>query len=267
MSAATIKAAIEAACTDLPALSSVHVFDALPSTNSWLAEREPPAPGRAEAALALHQTAGRGRRGKVWQSPPESGLCLSVAYQFAAMPASASMLSLALGVAIARALESLGVGDVMLKWPNDIVWQDHKLGGILVETSSRNGGFVAIAGVGINRLLPGNFSLGDKNGWSKGAVDLATAGVVISLADLAAAMVPALTAALADFEHADIGETIAAFNRRHWLYDRAAELDGAMLRCAEVDANGRLCAVDMQTGQLRSIDSGEVNPIAWSVPA
>ncbi|MEM7613110.1 MAG: biotin--[acetyl-CoA-carboxylase] ligase, partial [Pseudomonadota bacterium] len=112
---------------------NVRVFDELGSTNSLLMS-EPVGPvADAQAVLALHQTAGRGRRGRQWRSAPQAGLYASVAYTYDRMPDQIAALTLALGVCVARTLESLGLGDAMLKWPNDLVWQDRKLGGILVE--------------------------------------------------------------------------------------------------------------------------------------
>ena len=59
---------------------AVHTLDAVGSTNTWLSERPAPAVGAAEAVLALHQTAGRGRAGRRWQAPRGSGLCFSVGW-------------------------------------------------------------------------------------------------------------------------------------------------------------------------------------------
>lgn len=84
--------------------------------------------------LAGHQSAGRGRGGKKWHSPPGGGLLLSVSRT--APQAPDGSLALALGVAAADALESFVTANVALRWPNDLVAQDRKLGGILVETST-----------------------------------------------------------------------------------------------------------------------------------
>ena len=86
-------------------------------------------------ALASHQSAGRGRNGKSWHSPPGAGLLLSVGCA-APKPPDGS-LALALGVAIAEGLENFLSDRVELKWPNDLVAQNRKLGGILIETSSQ----------------------------------------------------------------------------------------------------------------------------------
>ena len=167
-----LHSALERAAGPTGVPCAITVLDNVPSTNTWLLERPPSPAGAAEAVLALHQTAGRGRRGRTWQAPRGSGLCLSVAWTFETMPAHAPALTLALGVAAARALESIGLGEAMLKWPNDIVWQDRKLGGILVEsTTTPEHAFRIVAGVGINLQLPEEFSLDDdRSAWSRGMV-------------------------------------------------------------------------------------------------
>lgn len=254
--AARVRAELVARLAGCDALRALHVFDALPSTNAWLAERESPPPGRCDAALALHQTAGRGRRGKTWTAPPGSGLCLSIAYCYTEMPPVPSALSLALGVAAAGALESLGVDAVALKWPNDLVWRDGKLGGLLVETSHSRGRFVVVAGIGVNVRLPADFQLDDcQPGWSRGPADLAAAGVDASIADVAAAMIPAFAAELRRFGDAGFAPLADAYNRRNWLADRDALIDGERVRCAGVDSEGRL-------GTDRGpVSSGEIMPL------
>ena len=94
-----------------------------------------PQAGSLAVCLAGYQSAGRGRNGKSWHSPAGAGLLLSVSG--AAPRAPDGSLSLALGVAIAQGLEAFLSDPVKLKWPNDLIAQDRKLGGILVETSTQ----------------------------------------------------------------------------------------------------------------------------------
>jgi BirA family biotin operon repressor/biotin-[acetyl-CoA-carboxylase] ligase len=118
------------------------------STNSvLLAER-----GLARPVLLLadEQTAGRGRRGQRWHSAPGEGLTLSLAVVLRRPLRELAALPLVAGVAVARALRALGVARAALKWPNDIVVDGAKLGGILAETKSLNGAIKAVVGVGIN---------------------------------------------------------------------------------------------------------------------
>ena len=89
----------------------------LESTNTKLLAALPPGAGRAAVVLAEHQTGGRGRRGRGWVAPPGGAICLSVAWQYADMPADLSALSLVVGLCTVNALAELEVPGVQLKWP------------------------------------------------------------------------------------------------------------------------------------------------------
>ena len=126
----------------------------LESTNTRLLEALPPAAGTAAVVLAEHQTGGRGRRGRGWVAPPGGAICLSMGWQYADMPADLSALSLVVGLCAVNALTALGIRGVSLKWPNDLVTSEGKLGGILIEMRAESGGPVhVVAGIGINVAL------------------------------------------------------------------------------------------------------------------
>lgn len=118
------------------------------STNSVLLAEKGLA--RPVLLLADEQTAGRGRRGRRWHSAPGAGLTFSLAVALRRPLRELAALPLVAGVAVARALRSLGVARAALKWPNDIVVDAAKLGGILVETKSSGDAIKAVIGVGIN---------------------------------------------------------------------------------------------------------------------
>jgi BirA family biotin operon repressor/biotin-[acetyl-CoA-carboxylase] ligase len=120
------------------------------STNAELAARF----GHRHALLAEYQTAGRGRRGRGWSSPPAAGIWLSFGYRFDLGLSGLGALALAAGLAAADALERAGV-PVAMKWPNDLVAEGRKLGGVLVEgRGDRTGPCDVVVGVGINVRLP-----------------------------------------------------------------------------------------------------------------
>ena len=134
----------------LERIKLLEIHDSLPSTNERLLQVPAMAPRDSLAVcLAGHQSAGRGRNGKSWHSPAGAGLLLSVS-RTAPRPPDGS-LSLALGVAIAEGLEAFVADRVELKWPNDVVARDRKLGGILVESSTQGGADArVVAGLGVN---------------------------------------------------------------------------------------------------------------------
>lgn len=96
------------------------------STNTRLLQRTPPPFGRADVCLCELQTAGRGRRGRGWIAPFGGGIALSLAWSFREAARDLPALSLAVGVAVVRALARCGARDVGLKWPNDVWWQRRK---------------------------------------------------------------------------------------------------------------------------------------------
>ena len=128
----------------------LEIHDSLPSTNERVLNLNASDPRDGLAVcLANHQSAGKGRGGKRWHSPPGAGLLLSVGRAFNRPPDSS--LALALGVATAEALEEFVSGPVELKWPNDLIARAGKLGGILVESSAQGGTETrVVAGLGVN---------------------------------------------------------------------------------------------------------------------
>ena len=129
---------------------AVHVRFAVDSTNTALTERLREGAAAPEICTAEIQTAGRGRRGRRWISGLGQSLMLSVSWRFPTRSSALGGLSLAVGVALAEALTEEGFGRVMLKWPNDLVIDDRKLAGILVEAGGDRGrGRLAIPHGGI----------------------------------------------------------------------------------------------------------------------
>lgn len=123
------------------------------STNSELLRRAADGAPAGSVLVADVQIAGRGRRGRQWLSQPGASLTFSLLWRFADH-AAVTGLSLAVGVAIARALENLGVRGVGLKWPNDVLLAQGKLAGVLVELQSDARGVLAVIGIGINLEAP-----------------------------------------------------------------------------------------------------------------
>lgn len=117
------------------------------STNAALLAEAGPGPLLLAAEV---QTAGRGRRGRRWRSAPGAGATFSILRRMRCPPAALSGLSLAVGVAAARALRSLGAAHTQVKWPNDLVIRGAKLGGILIETRAGGGETTVVVGIGIN---------------------------------------------------------------------------------------------------------------------
>ena len=127
------------------------------STNSELMQRATAGAPSGACLVAEIQTAGRGRRGRVWQSAFGASLTFSLLWRFEKGAAQLGGLSLVVGLAVVRALHQLGIGPnvVALKWPNDVVAGPRKLAGILIESQGDMLGPTAVViGIGINVNLP-----------------------------------------------------------------------------------------------------------------
>ena len=134
-------------------LRRLEVLFEVDSTNTRLLGRPGPPAAFADAALAELQHAGRGRQGRRWISPFGASLALSLSWTFRDAARVDSTLSLAVGVAVSRALGGLGARGILLKWPNDVWFEDRKVGGVLVETKTCSGTAHVVVGVGLNLHL------------------------------------------------------------------------------------------------------------------
>ena len=133
----------------------VQILDEVASTNTYLMQHKSSA--HATCVAAHVQTHGKGRRGRTWVSQLGASLTFSLLWRFQCGAAALSGLSLAVGVALIRALNDLGVNNAQLKWPNDVLVEGKKLAGILIELlGDLEGPSAAVIGMGVNLKLPKN---------------------------------------------------------------------------------------------------------------
>lgn len=239
----------------LPALEVDWIVD---SSNSVLLRREGIADG-AEALLVEGQSGGRGRRGREWRSPLASNLYLSLARRYAGGLARLGGLSLAAGVAVAEALQSLGIA-VRLKWPNDLLVDGRKLGGLLVEGGGEHAGPVrAVIGLGLNVRMPEDAARGIDQPW----IDLAEAAPrATSRNALAAAVLERLLPALEAFDR----EGLEPFRERFAAFDALRERDVAVTGAGDALHGLALGLADdgglrirLKNGEVRTVHAGEVS--------
>ena len=130
-------------------LSALEILTIIDSTNAYLLRQE--ASEKINVCLAECQTAGRGRRGRAWVSPFAKNIYLSLRMTVESGLGALEGLSLAIGVAIARALQHVGAADIQLKWPNDVLWCGRKLGGVLIDVDGDPSGRChLVVGIGLN---------------------------------------------------------------------------------------------------------------------
>lgn len=142
---------ISALCRPAAGRVAVRVVEETGSTNADLMAALPGLSG-PQLLIARHQTAGRGRAGRTWQSEAGKSLTFSLAWKFDRPIHALVGLPLAVGVALGEAFAGLGV-EVGLKWPNDVLLQGRKAAGILIESAAAGAGSWAVIGIGINLSL------------------------------------------------------------------------------------------------------------------
>lgn len=138
---------------------NLEIFQQGTSSNTVLLQRSALGATSGSVVVIEMQTAGRGRLGRTWHSGLGGGLTFSLLWRFDCGINALSGLSLAVGVAVVRALNELGARGVQLKWPNDILTEQGKLGGILIESQGDMLGPCAIViGIGLNYTLTDSIS-------------------------------------------------------------------------------------------------------------
>lgn len=234
----------------------VEVVAQTGSTNADLMARAAQL-ARPTLLVAEHQSAGRGRAGRSWLSAAGASLTFSLAWKFAGPPQQLLGLPLAVGVALAEALDALDV-PVRLKWPNDLLKDGDKLAGILIETQGAPGGGTwAVIGVGLNLLMPDEME-------AQIGRTVATAPWLARMERdaLMAALLDALAAAMDQFGQAGFGPFRARWDALHaWRGQAVSVIDrGEVLQhgvAAGVDDSGRLL-VDTDAGRV-AVLAGDVS--------
>jgi BirA family biotin operon repressor/biotin-[acetyl-CoA-carboxylase] ligase len=232
------------------------------STNSALLERAGPRNGASEVLLSEYQTEGRGRRGRAWLAPPGGAVCLSLSWMFREVPPDLGALGLVMGVCALRALEALGVRGAALKWPNDLLLEERKLGGVLIDLRAESAGpAYVVIGIGLNVAL-GAEVLRKIAAAGLPAADLASAGPdARSRNRLAAGLIAECVRGLAEFERGGLKPFIEEWRSADALRGRPVDVravEGTTSRglARGIDVHGALM-VETPQG-IRRFISGDV---------
>lgn len=130
-------------------LKQIIIKSVVDSTNNYLLKQHDISSG--VVCIAEYQTAGRGRRNRRWQSVFGKNILMSLSWNFEQGSQAIIGLSMTVALAILRALQEYGLKDIDVKWPNDILWQEQKLAGVLIETHIDSMGICqVIIGIGVN---------------------------------------------------------------------------------------------------------------------
>jgi BirA family biotin operon repressor/biotin-[acetyl-CoA-carboxylase] ligase len=218
------------------------------STNERARELAEAGAPSGTVVTAAEQSAGRGRRGRVWSAPAGEALLYSALLR--PLGVEHALLPLAVPVAICEAIESLAPVACAIKWPNDVWLDERKVAGVLIEARPPEW---AVIGIGVNVAIADD-RFPDELRWP--ATSIGHDVTVESVRD-------AISDALGKWLEAPAGEVLAAYRERDGLRDREVSWEGAGVepgsgRAAGVDERGNLI-VEPDAGGRLSLGSGEVS--------
>jgi len=234
------------------------IFQAASSNSEMLQRATRGAPGGSVLAVEL-QTAGRGRLGRVWHSGLGNALTFSLLWRFDCGLNGLSGLSLAVGVAILRTLRQFDISQAGLKWPNDILCANSKLGGVLIEAQGdMYGPSAVVIGIGLNCTL----SPGMEQAISQPAIALDQLSAAPPTRNqLLAALLQELATVLDTFSSAGFAALRSEWETYHAQQDKPVQLqmpDGACIRgIARGVSEGGELRLETELG-MRQFNSGEV---------
>jgi len=241
-------------------LTLLEVLPVVDSTSEYLKRKALTGLSHGLVCTAEYQTQGRGRNGRLWVSPFGAGLYLSLAWEMARPLESLLGLTPACGVALTRALAQLGLNDIQLKWPNDLIADGKKLGGVLVETTGEMGSDHCrmIIGIGINVRYPEDLPAPIDQPWTSlidgGHRDL-------SRNRLAGAVITQLFIALAGYQQQGFSAFAHEWQRLDLVKDKRVTLermDKTITGIAKgVDKDGALLI--KTNGRIQRHVTGELN--------
>lgn len=242
-------------------LTDLQTFDVVGSTNTLLSEvaSTNAARGGAHGAVRIAelQVQGRGRRGRNWQSPFGQNLALSLGVRLPLKPEALGGYSLCVGLATADALQGIGVSDVSLKWPNDVLVRGRKISGILVEVFAAGDATDVIIGIGINFRIPAEA----RQEIDQPLIDLDDLGGGFSRNQLAGTLISSLIDFSEEFCESGFAPMRGAFDRLHHFHGETCTLllgdERLSGRVRGVTPSGELEL--LVGGQIRAFNAGEVS--------
>jgi len=230
-------------------LTHIELALTLESTNKLAADEAQLGDCHGRLYVAEQQTAGRGRRGRVWVSPFARNLYFSLNWSFSGGAAALEGLSLVVGLALRNGLAEMGVAGVKLKWPNDLLYQGRKLAGVLLEMSGdASGQCQVVIGVGVNVAMPEVVASSLDQPW----IDLQQIkGEPLDRNQVLAALLNALLPALRLFET----QGFSAF-RDDWQRHNAHQGQQVRLATESFSQQGECVGVDEKGALLLATDTG-----------
>ncbi|GAB4222644.1 MAG: bifunctional biotin--[acetyl-CoA-carboxylase] ligase/biotin operon repressor BirA [Gammaproteobacteria bacterium] len=244
-------------------LRQLHLFNEIDSTSNFLLALNERGQGNKQPqfCLAEFQSAGRGRRGRTWVSPYAASIHLSVLWHFTRDHSQLAGLSLAIAVAVIRALQHFGIeNELNVKWPNDILWRRRKLGGVLIEL---NGEFNAVSSVVIGVGLNVNFAEDKNEHINQPWIDLSRiVQQPVNRNHIAGLMLNEIINALLHYEHYGLAGFINEWRQFDGLVDNPVTLQTANQKITGI-ARGineqGVFLLEMHNGKIETFSAGDVS--------
>lgn len=247
----------------------ITLFDSVDSTSSWLMEHG----ACGDVCLSETQTRGRGRRGNQWVSPDAGNIYFSMCWCFEEVTEHWSLLGLLVGLAVADTLHEFGLRQHGLKWPNDIFWQDRKLGGILLESQDQSGKVVVGIGLNINMSEQNEGSpsqamsqpLTQQISQPWVSLNEALGGKMVSRNQIVAKMMNHLQDRFSGFPYIDLDQFLKEWKKwdilagkRVIIYQNGKEIAGKVIN---IDMHGRL-GVKLENQTMQYFSSAEIKVVS-----
>ncbi len=234
-------------------INDFHLFPAIDSTSKHLKQLAESGAPSATVCLAEYQSEGRGRRGRRWHSPYGSNIYLSLLWRFGDGMARLSGLSLAVAVALMRCFEQQGATGLGIKWPNDIVTEQGKLAGILLDVAGESSGPChAVIGVGVNYSMSASVGAPIDQAWTQ----LQACGVSIGRNALVASLLTHLIGVISLYER----QGFEPF-RNEWQQWDILRDNAVALVMANDTYEGIARGID-ESGMLLVEQQGQIHPYA-----
>lgn len=239
-------------------LRRLQIYNVIGSTNAVLMEMAPDSGVDGQIRLAELQVQGRGRRGREWHSPFGANLALSMGFSAEREASDLGGLSLVVGLALVDALERQGISGLALKWPNDLLLEGAKLGGILIEVVTTARGIELVIGIGLNIRLPAAI----RAALDQSVADIEGAGISADRNLLAAAIISSVHEFVREFQQHGFAPFCEVFNARHYFHRAECQiLQGSETESGLVDGVTDQGALRLrgEDGGIRVFHGGEVS--------
>ncbi|MFQ5935357.1 MAG: biotin--[acetyl-CoA-carboxylase] ligase [Acidiferrobacterales bacterium] len=238
----------------------LHLMEEVDSTNLWMHRRIKGGDLRSgTVCVAEAQSAGQGRAGRSWVATAYRDVMLSMAWRFSPEASLGGGLSLAAAVAVVRGLRDCGISGAGLKWPNDVMWRERKLAGLLVEmTKKSSAGQWVVAGVGVNVCVGDVEAARIDQPWA----DLESIAGGVDRSALIGRLVGQLRTAFRTYTHRGFAAFRDEWQQLHTLTGQQVRLlraETPFIGCVRgIDNDGALLVAD-ESGRVQRFHSGDIS--------